>query len=297
MGGYSKDEIKIHREIVLQTIVSGIQSLIKHCEKLEYVVNGDNIKHCRFFNKLNVDTQWNEKMFEKIKLLWEDEAIQRTWKSSTWIQIIYFDYFMENIDRISQVDYMPTNEDMLRARQHLTGEQTTHFVINKNGWDLIDICGIPKREKWEAIISSKESVSGVIFFVASHEYDEVSTEDQSKTKMEMALFEFRDLMNSEELQYRPRISIFLFLNKIDLLEEKLKNEEESAKFKEIFPNFTEGIESATDCVKEKFVSEHPDKKIYTKFISEINTGLMEDIFEDVRETIFDNNLSVTGVRI
>jgi len=98
-------------------------------------------------------------------------------------------------------------------------------------------------------------------------------------------------MNSEVLQDRPFITIFLFLNKIDLLEEKLKNEEESAKFKEIFPNFTEGIQSATDCVKEKFVSEHPYRKIYTKFISEINTGLMEDVFKDVRETVFRIRLS------
>jgi len=192
---------------------------------------------------------------------------------------------------------VPTNGDMLRARQCLTGERITHFVFNKIGWDLIDMGGTPIREKWNSIISSKESVSGVIFFVASHEYDEVSTEDQSKTKMEMALFEFRDLMNSEELQYRPRISIFLFLNKIDLLEEKLKNEEESAKFKEIFPNFTEGIESATDCVKEKFVSEHPDRIIYTKFISELNTGLMEDVFNNVRDTIFENRRTTSDVRI
>jgi len=115
--------------------------------------------------------------------------------------------------------------------------------------------------------------------------------------MEMALLVFRDLMNSEELQDRPFIVIFLFLNKIDLLEEKLKNEEESAKFKEIFPNFTEGIESATDCVKEKFVSEHPDSKIYTKFISELNTSLMEDVFKNIRDTIFDNRYMSSGVRI
>lgn len=302
LGGFAEEEIKVHKEIVLQNVLVGIQELIKQTEKLEYQVEGDNLKHCRYFTQLHaVDTAWNEKMGEKIKLLWQDAAIQRTWKAAPGfqLQMVHFDYFMENLDRISKLDYAPTNEDMLRARQRTTGEQMTSFVIEKTGWDLIDVGGQrPERAKWEAIISSKESVCGIIFFAALDEYNMMSTEDASKTKMEISLQVFTDLLSSQTLQDRPHITILLFLNKIDLLEAKLQNDENQEKFKEVFPTYnSEGVQSACDCVKEKFHQPFPEMKIHTHCICALNTALMAEVFNAVRTTIFDSRLNTSGVRI
>jgi len=302
LGGFGEDEIKVHKDIVLQNVLVGIQELIKQTEKLEYQVEGDNLKHCRYFTQLHaVEVHWNEKMGEKIKLLWQDNAIQNTWKAAPGfqLQMVHFDYFMENLDRISKVDYVPTNEDMLRARQRTTGEQMTSFVIDKTGWDLIDVGGQkPERAKWEAIISSKESVCGIIFFAALDEYNMMSTEEPNKTKMEISLQVFTDLLQSNTVQDRPHITILLFLNKIDLLEAKLQKDDNRDKFKEIFPNYTEGIESACNCVKDKFVSPFPeDLKIHTHYICALNTLLMAEVFTAVRTTIFDSRLNTSGVRI
>jgi len=88
----------------------GIQELIKQAEKLEYNVEGENLKHCRYFSQMHsVDTQWNEKMGDKIKLLWSDPSIQRTWRAAPnfQLQMIHFDYFMENLDRISKRNTFP----------------------------------------------------------------------------------------------------------------------------------------------------------------------------------------------
>jgi len=187
---------------------------------------------------------------------------------------------------------------MLRARQRTTGEQLTNFVIDKIGWDLIDVGGQrPERVKWEAIITSKESICGIIFFAALDEYNMMSTEDTSKTKMEISLQVFTDLLTSNTLQNRQHITILLFLNKIDLLEQKLQNTENREKFKEVFPNFTDGVNSACDCVKEKFLSQFPEVKIHTHYICALNTSLMADVFSAVRSTIFDARLNTSGVRI
>lgn len=301
LGGFADDEIQIHKEIVLQNVLIGIQELIKQAEKLEYQVDGDNLKHCRYFSQLHViDTQWNEKMGEKIKLLWQDPAIQRTWKAAPGfqLQMVHFDYFMDNLERISKADYLPTHDDMLRARQRTTGEQVTSFVIEKTGWDIIDVGGQrPERSKWEAIINSKESVTGIIYFAALDEFNMLSTEETGKTKMEISLQVFTELLNSQALQDRPYITVLLFLNKVDLLEVKLQQEEDSTKFKELFPNYTEGVNSACECVKERFISPFPDIKIHTHYICALNTNLMADVFKEVRTTIFDNRLSTSGVRI
>jgi len=187
---------------------------------------------------------------------------------------------------------------MLRARQRTTGEQVIRFTIDKTGWDLIDVGGQrPERSKWELIISSKESVSGIIFFAALDEYNMMSTEDPTKTKMDISLQVFRELLSSQAIQDRPFITILLFLNKIDLLESKLENEEDSYKFKELFPNYTDGTSSACECVKERFHNPFSDTKIHTHCICALDTELMEEVFTAVRTTIFDSRLSTSGVRI
>jgi len=302
LGGFGDEEIQIHKEIVLQNVLIGIQELIKQAEKLEYQIDADNLKHCRYFSQLHVvDTQWNEKMGEKIKVLWQDSAIQRTWKAAPGfqLQMVHYDYLMDNLERISKADYIPTHDDMLRARQRTTGEQITSFVIEKAGWDLIDVGGQrPERTKWESIICSKESVSGIIYFAALDEFNMLSTEETGKTKMDISLQVFSELLSSQTLQDRPYITVLLFLNKMDLLEAKLQNEDDKEKFQEVFPKYGgEGVVAACDCVKERFVSPYPDFKIHTHYICALNTSLMAEVFKQVRTTIFDNRLSTSGVRI
>ena len=40
------------------------------------------------------------------------------------------DYHMENLDRYSTEGFVPTNEDMLRARQRTTGFLPTSFMVS-----------------------------------------------------------------------------------------------------------------------------------------------------------------------
>jgi hypothetical protein len=81
------------------------------------------------------------------------------------------------------------------------------------------------------------------------------------------------------------------------LEAKLQNAENREKFKEVFPNYTDGVHSACDCVKEKFHSQFPEIKIHTHYICALNTSLMADVFSAVRTTIFDSRLNSSGVKI
>jgi len=308
LGGFAEDEKQTHKEILLQNILIGIQELVKQAEKLEYPVEGENRKHCRFFTQLRViETEWNEKIGEKVKVLWNDQAIQKTWKAAPGyqLQMVHIDYLMENLERISKPEYIPSNEDMLRARQRTTGEQTTSFIIDKNGWDLIDVGGQkPERVKWESIITSKESVNAIIFFAALDEFNMISAEEPNKTKMEVSMQVFQDVLHTEAVFQRPYITLLLFLNKIDLLESKLKNEEDRKKFQELFPDYNgveglEGLNSACESVRNQFTAPFKDSghQIHTHYICALNTTLMEDVFKAVRQTIFDNRLSCSGVKV
>jgi len=300
LGGFPEEEVKGHKDIVLQNVLIGMQELVKQAEKLEYQVDGENRKHCRFFTQMTVvETEWNEKIGEKVKVLWEDPAIQRTWKAAPGfqLQMNHMDYLMEHLDRISTPDYVPTNEDVLRARQRTTGEQTTSFIIDKTGWDLIDVGGQrPERAKWEQIIAAKESVNAIIFFGALDEFNMASSEIVGKTKMEISIQVFHEILSSETIKNKA-ITLLLFLNKIDLLTAKLNNEDDKKVFQGLFPKYDGTIISACDCIKEKFIGEHLEPQIYSHYTCALDTTLMGTVFKAVRQTIFDNRLSSSGVRV
>jgi len=249
-----------------------------------------------------VETEWSDKIADKVKILWKDQAIQRTWKAAPGfqLQMNHMDYLMEHLDRISKPDYIPSNEDVLRSRQRTTGEQTTSFLIEKTGWDLIDVGGQrPERLKWEAIITTKDSVNAIIFFGALDEFNMSSSEEAGKTKMEISIQVFREVLNSEAIRDRPSITLLLFLNKIDLLTTKLENEEDKKVFKELCENWDgDTVKSACECIKEKFTGQYEGQaQIHTHYTCALNTGLMAAVFKAVRQTIFDHRLASSGVRV
>jgi len=97
-----------------------------------------------------VNTEWNATLNKKAKALWNDPAIQHTWResSSFQLQVSNMDYLMANIDRFSDVQYIPTNEDILLARLRTTGVSITTLQKEKHKWQLIDVGGqSPERKK------------------------------------------------------------------------------------------------------------------------------------------------------
>jgi len=283
----------------------GVQELCKQIEKQDDALKGENLKHCRYFSQLPlIEIDWNDKLFTKIRKLWRDPALKRAWKesSSYQLQMVHLDYLMDNLERIASDDYVPNNEDMLRARQRTTGEQTISFTIEQNIWELIDVGGQrPERTKWEKIITSHE-INAIVWFAALDEYNMASVEEKDKTKMQISRQVFSEVLNSEAVKSRPHITLLLFLNKIDLLKVKLSNEKDRKEFITEFPEFEENLTSLTEkteegeisiaceSVKNSFTRYSNGPVIHTHYTCALDTSLMEAVFNEVRKTIFDNRI-------
>jgi len=199
---------------------------------------------------------------------------------------------MDNIERISSPSYWPTTDDMLRARQRTTGEQLTTFINDRTRWELVDAGGQkPERSKWEAIISSKDMISAIIYFASLDEYDVMSPEDPSKSKMQISLESWYDLIKSDQVRTR-HITLILFLNKMDVLTNKLQTAEQKDQFSERFPGWNrKGIDSAADLIKTRYLEHVPNPQDITSHcLCALDTGLMEIIFKAVKNTIFDQRI-------
>jgi GTPase SAR1 family protein len=90
-------------------------------------------------------------------------------------------------------------------------------MINGVEFDLFDVGGQRnQRRKW---IHCFSDVTSVIFVAAISEYDQVLFEDERVNRLEEAIKLYDHICNTS---YFEKCPIMLFLNKVDLFEEKIK---------------------------------------------------------------------------
>jgi len=195
-------------------------------------------------------------------------------------------YFLKNIDRISQSDYIPTDQDILRCRLRTTGITQTVFKINDLEYRVVDVGGQrTERKKW---IHCFDDVNAIIFLVAISGYDQTLWEDNKTNQMYEALLLFDSISNSKWFCNTP---IILFLNKIDLFRKKIKYSPVS----HYFPDFTgnnENFEETSLYFKNRFESLRRNKKqhIYSHFTFATDTTSMRKIMNTITSGIITSNL-------
>ena len=86
--------------------------------------------------------------------------------------------YLSSIDRISCGDYVPTEQDVLRARVPTTGIVEYTFLIENITFRMVDVGGQrSERRKW---IHCFENVTSIMFLAALSEYDQVLAESDNE---------------------------------------------------------------------------------------------------------------------
>ncbi|KAH0865636.1 hypothetical protein HID58_082847 [Brassica napus] len=246
---------------------------------------------------------------EGIETLWNDPAIQETCSRGNELQVPdCTKYLMENLKRLSDVNYIPTKEDVLYARVRTTGVVEIQFSPvgenKKSGevYRLFDVGGQRnERRKW---IHLFEGVTAVIFCAAISEYDQTLFEDEQKNRM-METKELFDWVLKQPCF--EKTSIMLFLNKFDIFEKKVLDVPLNVCewFRDYQPvsSGKQEIEHAYEFVKKKFEELYyqntaPDRvdrvfKIYRT--TALDQKLVKKTFKLVDETLRRRNLLEAGL--
>ncbi|KAK5851101.1 hypothetical protein PBY51_001920 [Eleginops maclovinus] len=287
------------RATIYSNVIKGIRVLVDAREKLHIPWGEpDNQKHgdgVMAFDTRSakmaigqLETSVFLRYLPAIKALWADSGIQYAYDRRREFQLgESVKYFLDNLDKLGEPDYLPSQQDILLARKPTKGIHEYDFEIKSVPFKMVDVGGQrSERRRW---FECFDSVTSILFLVSSSEYDQVLMEDRQTNRLRESLDIFETIVNNRVF---ISVSIILFLNKTDLLEEKVK----SVVLKDYFPEYTGEEHNLPDVqafMVECFRAKRRDatvKPLYHHFTTAINTENIRLVFRDVKDTILHDNL-------
>ncbi|XP_013861965.1 guanine nucleotide-binding protein subunit alpha-14 [Austrofundulus limnaeus] len=288
--GFTDSDRKGFTRLVFQNIVVAIQALADAMQtlKIDYVddQNLNNAKKLGQIDSSDVQTleSWQ---VDAIKRVWNDHGVQQCYDRRREFQLSdSAKYYLSDMDRISAPGFIPTLQDVLRVRVPTTGIIEYTFDMSKAIFRMVDVGGQrSERRKW---IHCFESVTSIIFLAALSEYDQVLYESKDDNRLRESLELFRTIVSSSWFQ---ESSTILFLNKTDILEEKITHSHLAT----YFPDYNgpqSNANTAKKFIESMYIQRHVGrhKSLYTHFTCATDTENIRVVFKAVRDTLLQDNL-------
>lgn len=92
---------------------------------------------------------WTQTLYPPIKQLWHNPVVQEAFSRASEYQLNdSAPYFFANIDRIAQVEYVPSVQDILQARVKTTGIVESRVQLEDHPFLLLDVCFLPLSKQF-----------------------------------------------------------------------------------------------------------------------------------------------------
>ncbi|KAJ3123174.1 guanine nucleotide-binding protein subunit alpha, partial [Irineochytrium annulatum] len=218
---------------------------------------------------------------EAISVLWRDKGIQTAYSRRNEYQLYSAcAYYLNNLMRICSPTYVPTDQDILSARVITTSISETQIKVETVIFRIFDVGGQrSERKKWAPYF---DDVKCIIFVTDVSAYDQTLVEEQTVNRMNESLNLFKTICNHVLFK---NTAMILFLNKIDLFQEKLQ----TVPVANFFPAFKgqNTFEEASEFFAEKFSSlnQNESKIIYVHFTWATDTTQIKKVLLTTNQII------------
>ena len=180
---FSYEELNEFRLIIYRNIVQGMRVLCDARQKLEIpwgdASNEKLAEHLLAITPSVVVTDALSfvEFVPTVRELWKDPSIKLAYSRRSILQLAdSVAYFFENLDRISTLDYRPTDSDVVHARRATKSITEFCMTINDVPFLFVDVGGQrTQRQKW---FQCFRSVTSILFLASSSEYDQTLLEDR-----------------------------------------------------------------------------------------------------------------------
>ncbi|KAK8854889.1 hypothetical protein IAR55_003628 [Kwoniella newhampshirensis] len=286
------DEIEDYRKITFSNIVGGMRTIIDVMDELNIAVSNENRRYITLIDSeppINTGEPYPAKYLVALKSLWADPNVQLCYRRGNEFALAEnMTYFFMDLDRLFAPDYTPTSDDILRVRSKTTGISETRFPLDDVVFRLFDVGGQrSERRKWASCF---ENVTAILFLVALSDYNSCLIEDRESNGMQEALLLFDSICNS---QWFVKTSIILFLNKADILMEKIKDPQQQIRkhFRD-FEGKPGSFNDAVEFFKIKFrsLNRSSTKEIYCHVTTAVDVQNVKVVMAACQDTILKNAL-------
>lgn len=281
----------IHQNIfhAMQIIIDAMKRLeIPYEDKEKSEKNAALIIHANLYYPplyLNI-------FLKALKELWADAGVQECYLRNREYDVMESTkYFFNNLDRIAGSNYIPTEQDMLRARlptegfqEHVFNYKNVEFLITNVGGGSMKIS---RPMKWMHFF---DNVTAIVYIIAISEYDQFTlNSDLQRNRLKDALELLSSVAQNECFN---SISIILVFSKLDIFEEKIMY----SNLADYFPEYTGPRYdplAARNFILNKCLSVIPRKtRIYFYFLSSIDVQneSMTFLYRAIRDTVLNINL-------
>jgi len=308
---FEPEQLKEFRRIIYQNMIKAMRVLVDANRKLNIPLRdpvnrkaGDEI--LLFDNFSAIDNHNIGDFYGLLRGLWNDPGIKEAFERRSEFHLPdSMGYFYDHLDRIIIPDYVPTQQDILYCRKATKTIDEFRIIISNVPFLFVDVGGQrTHRQKW---FSCFDKVMAILFLASSSEFDQKLMEDTRVNRLEESRNIFDTIVNHRTF---ADVSMILFLNKQDLLEDKVtrKKIDISTYFEEfqdteeikkyVSDKFSGNPMDLTDVrnfILYLFVSKHKhlhsQRPIYHHFTTAVNTKNIQYVFAAVKETILRKNLS------
>ncbi|KAJ4470929.1 guanine nucleotide binding protein, alpha subunit [Lentinula aciculospora] len=231
-----------------------------------------------------------------IQELWKDPNVRQRLEEKKIRLEESAGFYLNEIPRITAKKYIPTNDDVLKARLKTLGVVEHSFLIRSGAnrgvqWKIYDVGGARnQRHAWAPYFSD---VNAIIFLAPISAFDQMLTEDPRVNRLEDSLLLWKGVVSNKLLE---KVNIVLFLNKCDLLQAKLNAGVRLNEHMVTYGDRPNDYHSISKYFRNKFGGIHQsatpnkERELYIHLTAVTDTRRTGTIIEDVRDIIIRGNL-------
>ncbi|KAJ3733423.1 guanine nucleotide binding protein, alpha subunit [Lentinula guzmanii] len=236
---------------------------------------------------------------EDVQALWVHNAVRKLIQLRKLKLEESAPFFLDNVARIAEPDYLPNVDDVLNVRLQTLGVIEHSFPINLGGtmydWRLYDVGGA--RGQRHAWVPYFEDATAIIFLAPISAFDQYLDEDARTNRIDDSLQLFMTICSNKLLK---KAHLVLMLNKTDLLKAKLKAGIRVQKYITSYGSRPNKYDDVASYFRAHFMQVHKRKDVsnrslYLHFTSMLDIKATQSIIVNVGEAIIRQHVAQTGL--
>ncbi|KAJ7782560.1 guanine nucleotide binding protein, alpha subunit [Mycena maculata] len=208
-------------------------------------------------------------------------------------------FFLEQVRRIAEPDYIPSTDDVLHVRLPTVGVIEHSLKVNTVGgsyiWRIYDVGGT--RSQRPAWCSYFDDVNALIFLVPISAFDQYLDEDPLTNRIHDSLQLLMSIWTNELLK---NAQLVLLLNKIDILRKKLEAGVQVRQYIPSYGNRPNNFSTAAEYFRSHFLAAHKKKdsfqrRLYVHLTTMLDVQATQVIITSVGDLIMRKHIAQTGL--